>query len=94
MTTKVVFRKFHNHEIIALFPELPGTNDPFTCLSYMHMGQHGAASADLSPYTTAAKPAEYEELRRELVSLGYDDLKVCSRFTRKDYDTRKKAISR
>jgi hypothetical protein len=92
MTTKVIFRKWPNGNIIALFPELPGTNSPFTCLSYEHYGQHGAASTDL-PNTVLAKPREYEELRRELVSIGYDDLKVCTRFTRKDYDTRKKAIT-
>ena len=94
MPTKVIFRKFTDgdKETIALFPELPWTNDPSTCLSYMHMGQHGAA--DIYPYSTVpAKPAEYAELLSELVSVGYDDLKVCHRATYGDYNARRREIS-
>ena len=43
--TKVIFRKLKDGDIIALFPELPGDMNPYhTCESYMHVGQHGAAS--------------------------------------------------
>ena len=93
MTTKVIYRKFKEGDVIALFPELPGDTSPHTCLSYQHIGQHGAASADLSRSTTLAKPAEYAELDQELKSIGYDDLKVYSRFTRNDFNARQEAIN-
>ena len=74
MKTKVIFRKWRNdpYTVIALFPEIPGTNDCHTCLSYEHIGQHGAASVDLTPYTELAKPDDYAELKRELESIGYN----------------------
>lgn len=92
MTTKVIYRKFPEGDVIALFPELPGDSSPHTCLSYQHIGQHGAASTDLSRSTTPATPAEYADLERELQSIGYDDLKVYSRFTRQDFKARLNAI--
>ena len=85
--TPVIFRKFKTGEVLALFPTLPGTNDPHTCQSYQHIGQHGAASADCS-YTKPATPAEYADLLRELVSIGYDDLKIVKRFTRQHFTIR------
>lgn len=40
MTTRVIFRKFKDGEIIALFPAIAGTNNyGDTCQSYVHMGQ-------------------------------------------------------
>ena len=70
--TVVIFRKFTGGaDIIAMFPELPGTNCFGTCLSYQHVGQHGAASVDLSHCTESAKPEEYGDLLEELRRLGY-----------------------
>ena len=83
MKTKVIFRKFparHGGEVLALFPELPGTNDPHTCLSYQHTGQHGAASADIGRTLPLATPEEYAPLKRELESIGYA-LDVQTRFS-------------
>ena len=40
---KVIFRKFKDGEIIALFPGLKWNNAGDIC-SYMHIGQHGGAS--------------------------------------------------
>ena len=72
-STHVIFRKWHNGEIIALFPYEPGTMDPWTCQSYEHIGQHGAASVSLtSAYTRTTKPEEYVELKRELERIGYN----------------------
>lgn len=59
--------------LIALFPTLPGTNNPHTCDSYTHDSQHG--SADLLGIIHAgrpAKPAEYADLAKELRSIGYN----------------------
>ena len=65
---RVIFRIFRDHgEVIALFPDLPGTNDGFTCESYQHVGQHGAADPDhIVSVTRPATPAEYAPLMREL----------------------------
>ncbi len=74
MKTKVIFRIFppsQGGEVIALFPEEPGTNNPGTCMSYMHTGQHGAASVSLGRSLRLATPEEYAPLKRELESLGY-----------------------
>lgn len=80
METKVLFRKFRG-DVIALFPELPGDYDPDTCLSYQHVGQHGAASVSLR--TKPATCQEYASLYIELRSIGYD-LRIARRMTRAD----------
>lgn len=89
--TKVIFRKLEG-EVIALFPELPGDNNPITCLSYMRIGQHGSASAE-SPLGIPAKESEYDSLFQELESIGYDDLRIAYKLTRADYLKRKTAIN-
>ena len=67
--TTVIFRKWKsNSHVIAFFPEIV---DGSYVLSYEHVGQHGRASYP-HPQTVPAKPQEYEELRRELVGLGYN----------------------
>jgi hypothetical protein len=67
--TKVVFRKFKDGEIIALFPEIVSG---YNILSYMHTGQHGEASPLLVSDTKPATKAEYLPLFRELSGLGYN----------------------
>lgn len=74
--TAVIFRRFRSRDggqVIALFPELPGTNDLATCESYMHIGQHGAASVWLSGSTKPAKriEADVHALWLELERIGY-----------------------
>lgn len=77
MKTKVLFRKFpRTGEIIALFPELPGTPDPQFCESYMHTGQHGPAHVGLTRCTSPASPEESAPLASELQRIGYDLLPV------------------
>jgi hypothetical protein len=88
--TRVIFRKFLDHQesdfgdgIIALFPDIP-ENGPGMVQSYMHVGQHGAASMRLiwgEPRTTRpATEAEYAALARELMSPPYGyRLKVIKR---------------
>lgn len=67
--TKVVFRKFKDGEIIALFPEIVSG---YYIMSYMHIGQHGEASPLLVSDTKPATKAEYLPLFRELSGLGYN----------------------
>ena len=92
MTTKVIFRKFNDGEIIALFPTLIGTNDPYTCSSYMHTGQHGSATPDIVSVTSLATPDEYAGLLSELISIGYDDLIIRKKFFYADSLKRKEAL--
>ena len=78
---RVVFRKWRNGDIIALMVDIPW-DEYGHVTSYEHIGQHGAASYYLvQAHTTAAKPAEYADLMRELVSIGYD-LKPVARWQR------------
>lgn len=75
--TKVVFRKFKEGDILALFPyEHEGRG---TVSSYQHIGQH--SSADYYHCIHATKPAtpeEYAPLLAELTGIGYN-LKVAKR---------------
>jgi hypothetical protein len=92
--TKVIFRKYKNGEILALFPELPGTNSPATCTCYQHIGQHGAADLQSSIRVTyPATEEEYKDLKNELTRIGYD-LEIVSRCTYKMRLTRIKNTSR
>ena len=87
--TKVIFRKFRNGEIIALFPQEPATRDGWECLSYMHGGQHGSASPTIVHETKPVKWSDFVELQRELQNIGYNDLKLCKKFTQEDYKVRR-----
>ena len=80
--TPVIYRRFTDTGTpIALFPTLPGSG-PGTCESYMRLGQHGAASVELTsgPDTRAASMADAEiaDLHAHLGRLGYR-LRVVSR---------------
>lgn len=92
MKTKVIFKLLFNHrtkeyEVLALFPELAGDNNPYTtCLSYAHNGQHGSASVELSRLK-AATPMQYASLKVELEQIGYD-LEVVKKFSRKTLQER------
>lgn len=68
--TKVIFRKFKEGDIIAFFPEMPGTNNPNTCANYQHIGQHGHGEANCGA-TVKATRKEYLPLYNELTSIGY-----------------------
>lgn len=69
--TKVVFRKWPEGDILALFPDM---NHGYggLCASYQHIGQH--SGADYSHCIAATRPAtleEYAPLAAELESIGY-----------------------
>jgi hypothetical protein len=71
--TRVVFRvwRAHPRSVIALFPDDVYDNYG-NCMSYEHVGQHGAADyARVLRLTRPAKLAEYADLARELERIGY-----------------------
>lgn len=77
--TKVVFRKWKDGDIIALFPDDVNSHDG-TVTSYMHVGQHGAADyAGVIADTRPARENEYCDLLTELTAIGYTDLRVMKR---------------
>ena len=73
---KTIFRVFKDRgDVIALFPEIPADLAGEFCESYMHTGQHGAASPMGSHMTRITRPATPEEaapLMAELARIGYD----------------------
>lgn len=82
---KVIFRKWANGDIIALFPQLPHDLRGDYCVSYEHVGQHGAALAShVIANTTPATPDEYADLMRELETIGYS-LRVVRRIGPNDW---------
>jgi hypothetical protein len=68
--TRVIFRKWKDGQIIALFPEIKETG--YKCSSYMHLGQHGSADYyGVVHETTLATLDEYADLKKELESAPY-----------------------
>jgi len=70
--TAVVYRRWNNGDIIALFPELPSDYQGWYCDSYEHIGQHGGA--DYYAVIQATRPVSVEDaapLARELERIGY-----------------------
>lgn len=88
----IIFRV--DSEVTAVFPTLPGTNDPNTFTVYAHVGQHGSGCKDWYHGTRAAKEPEYRDLLAELRSIyetGPDavTIQICQRFTRAHDKARK-----
>lgn len=80
MTTKVVFRKWNDGEVIALFPDIPFNTRDYTTISYEHRGQHGAADySGVIARTTPATEPEYRDLLAELRFIGYKELYIVKR---------------
>jgi hypothetical protein len=70
MKDKVLFRKFEDGEVIAIFPDLEWDTQG-NVTSYMHIGQHGACDTDLINELEKASESEYKPLADELESIGY-----------------------
>lgn len=71
MKTQIIFR-YWRKDVIALFPyeiaDMKGN-----CLSYQHVGQHGAANYSAIVYESRpATQAELANLKEELERLGYN----------------------
>lgn len=78
-TTKVVFRRFPDGEIIALFPEFTNKFNR-TVTDYMHIGQHGESDYNfVIGATKPAKESEYTELLEELRGIYKGVIKVIKR---------------
>jgi len=76
--TKITFRKFPDGEIIALSPDTIADQNG-NIDSYMHVGQHSAASPDLLTDLQKATKEEYTDLLEELINLvGYKNLIIIS----------------
>ena len=70
--TKVIFRKYKDGDILALFPQVPADDLGVLCSSYQHIGQHGGADYTLCiSKTKPATPEEYAKLKAELENSGY-----------------------
>lgn len=82
MTTPVIFRQFKGGDILALFPADPADTAGQFCTCYAHIGQHSSADYNATiAQSKPAKPVEYADLKAELESVGYDDLKIYQRST-------------
>jgi hypothetical protein len=78
--TRVVFRRYSDGQIIALFPDVPWSRRLGEVASYMHIGQHGAA--DYRHVVATTKPATEKEsagLLNELRQVGYNNIRVIKR---------------
>lgn len=67
----VIFRKWPDGDILALFPEIPADNAGNMCNSYGNAGHSGADYHGCIARTKPATPAEYDDLTVELVRRGY-----------------------
>lgn len=72
METVVIFRKFREGDIIAIFPYEIANPFTYTCMSYMHVGQHdGVDYNSIIGNTVPAGVEESQPLFSELESIGY-----------------------
>ncbi len=76
--TLVIFRKYGNGNLIAIFPYEIADTDPGFCMSYSHVGQHGGCDPmHIMRKTSPATISESAKLSNELKhKVGYRDLKV------------------
>lgn len=81
--TEVIFRKYEDGSLIALFPYVIWNEREGDIASYIHIGQHGAADYyRVISETKLASSEEYKQLYDELSNdVGYNLLiiKKCNR---------------
>lgn len=70
---RVMYRRFPEGDVIALFPDTDADGNLMHCMSYQHIGQHGAAHKDLIKQLPPATLAEEDvtALHAELLARGY-----------------------
>jgi hypothetical protein len=90
---KVIFRKFKEGDIIAMFPRIPADRLGYHIESYQHIGQHGLADPGIVSITKLAMPEEYQSLKEELESIGYN-LKIVKKITYRDFLYRKNLLQK
>lgn len=91
---KVIFKLEKSGDVFAAFPEFPGDMNPANMCSYAHVGQHGAASMHYVADCKPATPEQYAALLKELVAIGYDDLRIVRKMSRADFQARKDDLNR
>ncbi len=90
----VLFRKYPEGDILAIFPEIPSDRWGDECMVYAHLGQHGGGDCQgMMQATKPAKPSEYKDLKRELERIGYA-LEVRERITRTMREKRQAEVRR
>ena len=67
----VIFRKFPEGDVIALFPNMIDDSEG-NITSYQHVGQHSGASPELINKLDHATEKEYRPLADELINIGYN----------------------
>jgi hypothetical protein len=72
--TRVVFRKFKDGDVIAIFPDIKESGKYVA--SYMHLGQHGACCSSLIDELEKPTLEEWKPLHEELIKIGYNDLVI------------------
>lgn len=93
MRERVIFRKYREGDIVAVFCDSPGTNNPATVMTYQTIGQHGSAGAALiMAHTVPASPDEYRELAGELSRVGYGGFDIRRRMPSNAYANRQALI--
>lgn len=80
---RVILRRWNTgpfRDVIAVFPDECGTNEPYTCSSYQHVGQHASCDYDhvrrvsvpvKIKYNQVPQDADVRALLNELRSIGY-----------------------
>ena len=90
---KVIFRHFAN-EIIALFPELPGSEDPAECLMIRENGTKTAMSPkQVWPFSKAVSVEDSIFFKEKLIEMGYEDIEVITRESKTAFDKRFQAVA-
>lgn len=86
-TIPVCFRAYRdNGEIIAIFPAMPESLNGYRCAVYAHMGGHAATNPqDMVAMTKPATEEQYTDLLRELVSIGYYNLRIVQKVNTAHY---------
>ena len=73
--TVMIIRKWADGEYIAIMPYELGTYSPYTCMSYMHIGQHGSCDPMIvmnTKHTNNDDSQAYRDFIAELESIGYN----------------------
>ncbi len=89
--TPVIIRQYRKGgELIAIFPEEPGSHEAWTCMCYQVVGQHG--HGDVNGIVEATKLVDLtlpyaQEFIKELEGIGYN-LEFKKKASRKSFDIR------
>ena len=89
----IIFRKWKNGDVIAFFPTEVDSLNQNECMSYMHTGQHGNATASLIAELNNCYEVEYKTLLKELKGIYSDcNLVVVHHSSRSYYSKRLKKV--